>query len=74
MKVIGIVGSPRKIGNTELLTRHALRAISEEGLHTAIIRLAGLEIKPCTACMACKKQEICTIEDDLFPVYLYTSK
>jgi multimeric flavodoxin WrbA len=70
MKVIGIVGSPRKNGNTELLTRHTLKAISEEGLDIELIRLAGLEIKPCTACMACKKQETCSIEDDLFPIYL----
>jgi len=70
MKVIGIVGSPRKKGNTELLTRHTLKAISEEGLNTELIRLASLEIKPCNACMACKKQEACSIEDDLFPIYL----
>ena len=70
MKVIGIVGSPRKNGNTELLTKHTLKAISEEGLDTELIRLSGLEIKPCTACMACKEQEICSIKDDLFPIYL----
>ena len=70
MKVIGIVGSPRKNGNTELLTKHTLKAISEEGLDTELIRLAGLEIKPCTACMACKEKEICSIKDDLFPLYL----
>jgi multimeric flavodoxin WrbA len=70
MKVIGIVGSPRKNGNTELLTKHTLKAISEEGLDTELIRLAGLKIKPCTACMACKKQEACSIKDDLFPLYL----
>jgi len=70
MKVIGIVGSPRKKGNTELLTRHTFKAISEEGLDIELIRLAGLEIKPCTACMVCKEQETCSIEDDLFPIYL----
>ena len=70
MKVLGIVGSPRKNGNTELLTKHTLKAISEEQLDTELIRLAGLEIKPCTACMACKEQEICSIKDDLFPLYL----
>ena len=70
MKVIGIVGSPRKNGNTELLTKHTLKAISEEGLDTELIQLAGLEIKPCTACMACKEQEICSIKDDLFPIYV----
>jgi len=70
MKVIGIVGSPRRNGNTELLTKHTLKAISEEGVDTEFIRLAGLEIKPCTACMACKEQEVCSIKDDLFPIYL----
>ena len=70
MKVIGIVGSPRKGGNTEILTSHTLKAIAEEGLETELMRLAGLEIKPCTACMACKEQEICSIKDDLFPIYL----
>jgi multimeric flavodoxin WrbA len=74
MKVIGIVGSPRKNGNTGLLTKHTLKAISEEGLRTELIRLAGLEIKPCTACMACKEKEVCLIEDDLFPIYLKMKK
>lgn len=65
MKAIAIVGSPRKNGNTEILAQHTLKAIAEEGLDTELIRLAGLEIKPCTACDACKKQELCTIDDDL---------
>ena len=70
MKVIGIVGSPRKNGNTELLTKHTLKAISQEGLDTELIRLAGLKIGPCTAGMASKKEETCSIKDDLFPIYL----
>ena len=41
MKAIGIVGSPRKNGNTEILTRHTLKAIEEEGLDTELVRLAG---------------------------------
>jgi len=70
MKAIGIVGSPRENGNTELLTAHTLKAIAEEGLDTELIRLAGLEIRPCNACMVCQKEERCSIEDDLFPIYL----
>ncbi len=70
MKVVGIVGSPRKGGNTEIMTAHTLKAISEEGLETELISLAGLEIKPCTACMACSKGEQCSVQDDLFPIYL----
>ena len=69
MKAIGIVGSPRKGGNTEILTEHTLKAIAEEGLDTELIRLAGLDIRPCNACMVCAKGEQCSIKDDLFPVY-----
>lgn len=70
MNVIGIVGSPRKNGNTELLTAHTLKAISEEGIDTELIRLAGLEIRSCNACMLCQKEERCSIEDDFSPIYL----
>ncbi len=70
MKVVGIVGSPRQKGNTEMLTAHTLKAIAEEGLDTELIPLAGLDIRPCNACMVCLKEEKCPIKDDLFPIYL----
>ena len=70
MKAIGIVGSPRKNGNTEILTEHTLKAIAEEGLDTELIRLAEFDIRPCNACMACTdEEEWCPIDDDLFPIY-----
>ena len=69
MKAVGIVGSPRKNGNTEILTKHTLQAIKEEGLDTELIRLAGLDIRPCDACMVCRDEERCPINDDLFPLY-----
>jgi len=70
MKAIGIVGSPRKNGNTEILTSHALKATEEEGLDTELIRLAALEIKPCNACMVCREEEeTCPINDDFLPLY-----
>ena len=70
MKAIGIVGSPRRNGNTEILTRHALKAIEEDGLDTELVTLADLDIRPCNACMACRGEERCPIDDDLFPLYL----
>ena len=50
MKAIGIVGSPRKNGNTEIITSHTLQAIKSEGVDTELIRLAGLDIRPCNDC------------------------
>lgn len=69
MRVIAISGSPRKNGNTEYLAAHTLKAISEEGIETELISLAGKDIKPCYACNACTKEDFCTIEDDLQPIY-----
>ena len=69
MKALGIVGSPRKGGNTETITSHALKALAEEGIETELIPLAGLKIGGCTACMACLKAETCSVKDDLWPIY-----
>ena len=69
MKVIAIVGSPHKDGNTYLLASHALQAIAKEGIDTEVIHLADLDIRPCTACMHCKTEDACSIRDDFQPIY-----
>ncbi len=70
MKLIAIVGSPRRNGNTEIISRHTLQAVQEEGgIETELISLAGTDIRPCNACMACKQAEACSIKDDLPPIY-----
>ncbi|MFC1951339.1 flavodoxin family protein [Chloroflexota bacterium] len=69
MKAIGIVGSPRKNGNTEIVTRHTLRAIEEEAIETELITLAGLNIQLCDDCGACASDETCPIDDNVFPIY-----
>jgi|GEM_PF-3502414 multimeric flavodoxin WrbA len=61
MKVIGIVGNPRKNDNTELLTAHTLRAIAEEGLDVKLVSLADLDIRPCNDCRICYQDERCSI-------------
>ena len=70
MKAVGIVGSPRKAGNTEILTAHCLKAIAEEGLETELIRLAGLDIKGCIPWGYCFEHAgQCSIEDDFQPIH-----
>jgi multimeric flavodoxin WrbA len=69
MKVVAVVGSPRPQGNTELIAAYALKAIGEEGIETELVPLAGKDIRPCRACMACLEKEECSIKDDLMPVY-----
>lgn len=69
MKVIGVVGSPRRGGNTEYLTRYTLDIIAEEGLETELLPLAGKNIVPCTGCGICRQDKPCPIEDDLMGLY-----
>jgi multimeric flavodoxin WrbA len=68
-QVIGIVGSPRKNGNTEFLMRRALEIISAEGYATEVVALAGKAIALCQACDSCKKTGECSIKDDFQGVY-----
>ncbi len=70
LKAIGIVGSPRKAGNTEILTAHCLKAMAEEGLRTELVRLAGKDIRGCNACGYCFEHPgECSIKDDLEPIH-----
>ncbi len=69
MKVVGIVGSPRKGGNTERLVAEALRVVEADGLETELIRLAGKTIQGCDACQRCRAEKRCVVEDDFGPIF-----
>ena len=64
MKVIGISGSPRKDGNTEILVRHALKPFYENGWDVTEFFLSNKVIKPCTGCETCVDTGKCTIDND----------
>jgi len=69
VKVVGIVGSTRRGGNTEILTQIALDEIHKEGLETEIISLADKKIEPCDACRSCSETGKCHIKDDFDSVF-----
>ena len=69
MNVLGISGSPRKGGNTEILVREALDAIQELGGETELVTVSGKTINPCDGCRACVKEGICHINDDMQEIY-----
>ncbi len=64
MKVIGISGSPRKDGNTEILVKYALEPFREQGWEVQEFFLSGKVIKPCRGCETCRATGVCTITDD----------
>lgn len=67
--VLGIVGSPRKRGNTELIVENALKAAQEEGAETETLLLSENKVEPCRACSVCGKTGECIIEDDFMHVF-----
>lgn len=68
MKVLGISGSPRSGGNTDILVTLALEVLAEEGIQTEFVSLSDRPVKPCRACGGCAKSEKveCTQQDPAF--------
>ncbi len=64
-RILGIVASPRRVGNCEILTRVIMEAAGP-GNKLEMIRLTDLDIKGCRACYSCLPEDAaCVIEDDL---------
>lgn len=68
MKVIGVLGSPRKNGNTSFLLNKTLNTLSKE-LNTELIFLGDYSIEPCNSCLACRETRECSIKDDMQEIY-----
>lgn len=69
MEVLVFLGSPRKKGNSEILTEALLEGVRQEGGVPEIIRLCDLKISPCISCGGCDKEGKCVVEDDMTPLY-----
>ncbi|UCE10300.1 MAG: flavodoxin family protein [Candidatus Thorarchaeota archaeon] len=63
--VIGIVGSPRVRGNTDLLVEEILAGAAEAGAETEKIILIDHSIAACKACNACRTTGSCAHDDDM---------
>jgi multimeric flavodoxin WrbA len=69
LKVLGIMGSPRIKGNTDLLLDEALRGAQSQGAEVEKITVANLKIAPCREIYACLKDGNCVIRDDMDGIY-----
>jgi multimeric flavodoxin WrbA len=67
MKVVAFNGSARKDGNTAILVREVFAALEAEGIETELVQLAGEQVRGCTACMLCMKEQDrrCAVGDDI---------
>lgn len=65
-EILGIVGSARPWGNSELLVRQAIRGAQAEGAVAHLIRLTNLKLESCTGCLRCViGGKPCRLEDDM---------
>ena len=69
MKVVGIMGSPRMKGNTDLLLDEVLKGMRSEGAEVDKLVVDRLKISPCKEYNACLKSGNCVIRDDMDAIY-----
>jgi len=69
LKVCGIVGSPKKNGNVDLLVSELLRGAESQGAATHKIYLNDLRIKPCQSCGVDPSPKYCIYDDDMKTIY-----
>jgi multimeric flavodoxin WrbA len=69
MKVCGIIGSPKKNGNVDLLVSQILKGAGNQGAKTSKIYLNELHIKPCQSCGVDPYPKYCLFDDDMKVVY-----
>ena len=64
-KFLGIMGSPRKHGNTHAMVESVLAGAKAHGATTEIVFLGDLTIKECNGCHVCWTGKACTKNDDM---------
>lgn len=69
MKILGLIGSSRAMGNTELLVTEVAKSAVENTPRTTVrlLRLTDLRLDYCNGCMRCAMEEAgpCPLDDDM---------
>ncbi len=70
-KVLVLLGSPRKKGNSAILAERIARGAKSAGAKVETLYMHGMKIAPCKACFACQKPKSkgCSIDDDMQAVF-----
>ena len=62
-KILGLVFSHRKLGNSELLVKEIMDRVPGDNI-LELIRVTDLKLEPCKACYYCLTHPECNIKDD----------
>ena len=70
-KILVLLGSPRKKGNSTTLANQIVAGVESAGATAEKIFLHGKAISPCQACYACQRPDSkgCAIDDEMQPIY-----
>jgi hypothetical protein len=63
--VLGLAGSPRRLGNTEILLDWTLAAAEEAGAEVFKFRIRELGVAGCLACDGCSETGVCIVNDGM---------
>lgn len=69
MKALGIYGSPRADGNSDILLDRVLEGASSEGMEIGRLYVRDYAFSPCTECGGCDETGRCIIDDAMQGVY-----
>jgi multimeric flavodoxin WrbA len=69
MKVLGVLGSPRIGGNSDILLDQALAGAREAGAEVEKIILCQKKISGCLNCEKCDETGVCAIKDDMNEIH-----
>lgn len=64
MKILVITGSPRKNGNSNILTDYFIKGAEEQGHNVVRFDSTLRNVHPCIACSACGMNGECVFNDD----------
>lgn len=62
-KILAIVGSPRNLGNCEIMAKEISRCVTEPH-ELSLLRLPEYDLRPCRGCYTCLFKNECVIDDE----------
>ena len=69
MNILGMSGTPRKGGNSELLLNAALEPFIEAHWNIKRVLISEKTVNPCVGCEYCNDNQGCCINDDMQEIY-----